>query len=112
MGVGLGLGEGVGVGVGVGGTVGGVATVVFTLDISEPGTATVKGLPLASNAWMDALFVTVAFTVSVIPTATVLPAGTLPSEQLTGTVFVQEPWLGIAESNVAAVSENTSVKFT
>lgn len=61
---------------------------------------------------MDALFVTVAFSVSVTPMATVLPAGTLPSEQVTGTVAVQEPWLGTAESNVAAVDENPSLTIT
>jgi hypothetical protein len=56
--------------------------------------------------------VTVALTVSVIPTATVLPAATLPSVQVTGAVAVHDPWLGTAESSVAAVPENPSVTIT
>lgn len=107
-GVGVGVGEGEGEGEGAGTA----RMVVVTLALPEPGTAKVRELPAASSTCIDELLVTVALTVSTIPTATVPPAGTLPSVQVTGAVVVQEPWLGIADASVAAAAEKSSVTIT
>lgn len=101
-----------GVGVGEGEGAGGARIFVVTLALPEPGTATVKELPAASSTCIDELLVTVALTVSVIPTATVAPAATLPSVQVTGAVVLHEPWLGMAEFSVAAAKEKSSVTIT
>src|SRR5215467_12307881 len=74
-GVGLELGPGAGVGLGVGFGGGVPATVVVTLDIPLAGFANVIAWPAAFKACRLARLVTVDKRVSVIPTATVLPAG-------------------------------------
>jgi hypothetical protein len=94
VGLGLGTGAGVGLGVGVGVGGGGADTVVVTLAMPLAGFAKVIAWPFASSACRLARLVTVAERVSVIPTATVLPAGTLPRLQVTAVAaVVHVPWL-------------------
>lgn len=111
FGAGAGVGLGVGVGVGFGG--GGAVTVVVTLEIPLAGFANVIAWPFASSACRLALLVTVANRVSVIPTATVLPAGTLPRLHVTvAAAVVQVPWLGVAEATDALLAAKASVTIT
>jgi hypothetical protein len=59
------------------------------------------------------LFVTLATRFSVIPTATVLPAGTLPRLQVTAAAnVVQVPWLGVADATDALLAAKASVTIT
>jgi hypothetical protein len=88
VGFGVGAGVGLGVGVGFGGGGGAAVTVVVTLAIPFAGFVKVIALPVESSACRLALFVTVANKVSVIPMATVLPAGTLPRLQVTAAAGV------------------------
>ena len=111
-GAGVGVGTGPGVGVGVGGT-GAAETVVVTLADPFAGFVKVMVWPFESSACNVALFVTVAKRFSVIPTATVLPAGTLPRLQVTACVVVLHvPWLGIADATEALLAAKTSVITT
>lgn len=114
VGVGFGAGAGVGLGVGVGfGGGGGSATFVVTLAIPLAGFAKVIAWPVASCACRLDLFVTVAKTVSVIPTATVVPAGTLPRLHVTAAAaVVHVPWLGLAEATDALLAAKASVTIT
>lgn len=93
VGVGFGAGAGVGLGVGVGfGGGGSAVTVVVTLALPFAGFVNVIAWPVASSACRLARLVTVAKIVSVIPTATVLPAGTLPRLHVTeAAAVVQVP---------------------
>jgi len=111
VGVGFGAGAGVGLGVGVGfGGGGGAATFVVTLAIPLAGFANVIAWPVVSCACRLALFVTAAKTVSVIPTATVLPAGTLPRLHVTAAAaVVHVPWLGVADATEALLAAKVSV---
>jgi hypothetical protein len=111
-GVGVGVGAGVGVGVGVGGA-GAADTVVVTLADPLAGFVKVMAWLFASSACNVALFVTVASRFSVIPTATVLPAGTLPRLQVTAcVVVVHVPWLGVADATDALLAAKASVTIT
>jgi len=106
-GVGVGIGTGVGVGVGGAGT---AETVVVTLADPFAGFANVIAWPAASKACRLTRLVTVDKRVSVIPTATVLPAGTLPRLHLTAVPdVVQLPWLGIADATDALLAAKASV---
>lgn len=110
VGFGAGAGVGLGVGVGFGGGGGGSETVVVTLAIPFAEFAKIIAWPLASCACRLALFVTVANRVSVIPTATVLPAGTLPRLHVTAAAaVVQVPWLGVADATDALLAAKASV---
>jgi hypothetical protein len=90
---------------------GGVAaTFVVTLAIPLAGFANVIAWPDAFCACRLALLVTVANRVSVIPTATVLPAGTLPRLHVTAAAaVVHVPWLGVAEATEALFAAKASV---
>jgi hypothetical protein len=49
----------------------------------------------------------------VIPTATVVPAGTLPRLHVTAAAaVVHVPWLGVAEATDALLAANASVTIT
>jgi hypothetical protein len=77
------------------------------------GFAKVIAWPFASSACRLARLVTVAERVSVIPTATVLPAGTLPRLQVTAVAaVVHVPWLGIADATDALLAAKASVTIT
>lgn len=114
VGVGFGVGAGVGLGVGVGfGGGGGAATIVVTLAIPPAGFAKVIAWPVASSACRLALLVSVVNRVSVIPTATVPPAGTLPRLHVTAcAVVVHVPWLGVADATDALLAAKASVTIT
>jgi hypothetical protein len=113
VGVGFGAGVGLGVGVGFGGGGGGVVTVVVTLAVPLAGLAKTIAWPVASSACRLALLVTVANRVSVIPTATVLPAGTLPRLHVTAAAaVVHVPWLGVADATDALLAAKASVTIT
>ncbi len=116
LGVGVGTGGGVGVGAGVGvgvGGAGGVDTVVVTLADPLAEFAKVMAWPFASSACNVALLVTIAKRFSVTPTATVLPAGTLPRLHVTAAaVVVHVPWLGIADAVDAPLAAKASVTIT
>jgi hypothetical protein len=92
---------------------GGAAIVVVTLAVPFAGFAKVMALPVASSACKVALLVTVAKRFSVIPIATVLPAGTLPRLHVTAAaVAVHVPWLGIADTTDALLAAKASVTST
>lgn len=114
VGVGVGFGPGAGVGVGVGFGGGGGVTVTFVVTLAVPLAGFVKVIawPFASSACNVALFVTVATRFSVIPRATVLPAGTLPKLHVMAAAVVQVPWLGIADATDALLAAKASVTIT
>jgi hypothetical protein len=88
-------------------------TVVVTLADPFDGFAKVIAWPVASSACKLALLVIVANKVSVIPTATVLPAGTLPRLHVTAAAaVVHVPWLGVADATDALLAANAFVTIT
>src|SRR5215831_12832984 len=110
-GVGVGVGFGPGAGVGLGVEFGGGVAVTFVVTLAVPLAGFVKVIawPFASSACNVALFVTVATRFSVIPRATVPPAGTLPKLHVMAAVVVQVPWLGIADATDALLAAKASV---
>jgi hypothetical protein len=87
--------------------------VVVTLAVPFAGFANVIAWPVPSSACRLARLVTVAKIVSVIPTATVLPAGTFPRLHVTAAAaVVQVPWLGVADATDALLAAKASVTIT